>query len=113
MFKGFGKQEKLQQKKRKFEYQFKHVMGEQVAAARKVCIEADVNPEFGQSLITLATGADFEGWIGTPGFQKMRAIIFETYGTLDNFDKLVEVERELQKVKENFVPKLEAAFNNS
>jgi hypothetical protein len=63
MFKGFGvqQQQKTENRKRKFGYEFKSLMGEMVAAARKACIAVDVDPQFGQSLIVLVQGADMEG----------------------------------------------------
>jgi hypothetical protein len=113
MFKGFGvqRQRKAENRKRKLEYEFKSLMGEMVAAARKACIDADIDPQFGQSLIVLAQGADIEGWLKSPQFAGMRKSILIKYVTKENIDTLIELEKTLQKIREDFVPRFYALLN--
>lgn len=109
MFKGFGKsQAKEAQRRRKFEYDLKTVMGEQVAAARIACIEVGINPRFGQSLIVVATGADLEGWLKSPAFNEMRVSIIKTYATEENLDTLLKLEKTLQEIRKQFAPRINA-----
>ncbi len=109
MFKGFGKsQAKVAQRRRKFEFEFKSLMGEQVAAAREACIEVGINPQLGQSLIALVTGADMEGWLNTPKFKEMRKFILLQYATEENVELLLQLESTLNEIRKQFVPRFYA-----
>ncbi|MBW4607816.1 MAG: hypothetical protein KME22_11455 [Hassallia sp. WJT32-NPBG1] len=110
MSQGFGKTTTKTNKRRQFEYSFCSLMGEQIAQARAYCIANDINPQAGQSLVALATGADLEGWLTTPKFDKMRVFIFSEYfqDNEEGANAFLALEVALQGIRAKFAPRFNA-----
>jgi hypothetical protein len=64
------------------------------------------------NLCKVSYGADMEGWLKSPQFTKVRKSILSDYVTEENADTLIELEKTLQKIREDFAPRFHALLKN-